>query len=68
MSERDTYYVIQIHEHPDPFYNGDFWSNETGWGSLSAASVFTWTERISLDLPIEGAWVELPSIPAQVAS
>jgi len=63
MSERPTFYVIQVNEHQDSFYNGSFWSNEAGWVPLNGADVFTYTEMISFGLPMYSEWMELPPIP-----
>lgn len=37
--------------------NGLFWSNIYGWADLDDADLFTYEERMSLNLPIGGAWV-----------
>ncbi len=35
-----------------------YWSNTDGWVSYPDADTFSKDERMSLDLPIEGKWVE----------
>jgi hypothetical protein len=45
-------YVIRLY-HDD----GCYWSNKDGWGDLASASVFTKTEKETLNLPIGGEWL-----------
>jgi hypothetical protein len=38
---------------------GDYWSNDTGWGCLEAATVFAALDLTTLRLPRGGIWVPL---------
>ncbi len=38
---------------------GGYWSNESGWGVIEAAHVFTAAEQSDLRLPLGGRWVAL---------
>lgn len=44
-----------------------FWNNESGFGSLDTADVFTESERRKLNLPIGGEWMKLPTPVSQLA-
>ena len=35
-----------------------FWSNELGWVDRAGATEFTRQEKLTLNLPIDGIWVE----------
>lgn len=37
-----------------------FWNNETGWGSLITADVYTTEQSAGCRLPINGMWEEVP--------
>lgn len=48
-------YVIRSLSESDVDLDGDagaFWSNEDGWGSLQSATLFSTTERMSMNLPM----------------
>ena len=36
--------------------NGLYWSSTYGWTELDDADLFTYEERMNLNLPIGGAW------------
>lgn len=40
-------------------FESEYWSNEDGWGFKSTATVFTEEEKNTLNLPMEGEWVEI---------
>ena len=59
MSEQKDYVIIcENHKMPTPYADLLFWSNTDGWVARSDADVFSKDERMSLNLPIEGRWVE----------
>lgn len=35
---------------------GDYWSNEWGWGSKKGCTIFTYGETQRLNLPFGGKW------------
>ena len=35
-----------------------FWSNADGWGGVATATPFTGRESMTLNLPLDGEWVE----------
>lgn len=47
-------YVIQNINDPTMF-----WSNESGWTDIDSADSFTLAERLRLNLPVDGQWLQL---------
>lgn len=41
------------------YWESEYWNNDTGWGFKSTGDVFTAEERLTLDLPMDGEWIEI---------
>lgn len=55
----DTPKWVITKSHPSPYHTPldyEYWSNETGWGSLAGADRFTDRDTKDLNLPMDGAW------------
>lgn len=53
QSEELRHYVILSTESAHDLL---YWSNELGWADLDAATVFSASEKNTLNLPMGGAW------------
>ena len=43
-----------------------WWNNDSGWGCLSTAAVYSEEELNQYTLPMEGKWIELPPVPERL--
>jgi hypothetical protein len=61
-----TYYAIHrigtpklaLPNHPS-YFDSEWWNNGDGWGHKSTADYFTKEQRETLNLPLDGEWVEV---------
>lgn len=42
-------------------WNNEFWSNKDGWVDLTDATLFTYAETKTLNLPMRGEWMPFES-------
>lgn len=42
--------------------NSLFWNNEFGWTNVEYAEIYTWFDIESLNLPLDGMWVEFKQV------
>ena len=50
--------VLAFRNHPN-YWASEWWNNDNGWGHKSTADIFTADEKATLNLPIDGEWVEI---------
>lgn len=59
MERLGVWYRIVGEEELDEDGSCLFWSNELGWVDKESADVFSLEERMTLELPVGGAWINV---------
>jgi hypothetical protein len=50
--------ILALPHHPS-YHISLWWNNDNGWGHKATADIFTPEEQATLNLPLDGEWVEI---------